>query len=527
MDIMEDDAPPITTAVPRPLRPHPSTFSHSALHYLVLVSLGFVVGGAFVYLVWLGGSSAVPAPPDNAHGAASGADAAGAGAGAAAAAAAAATGTSSPTTADALKLSLGSSTGVSHNTSVPSRSGDNATSVPTTQLHSSSSQPRSSLRASSSQPRSSVSGATLVDSSADGTTSGGAAVSSVTRDASSPSPAPSATLSGSGSRASSFATTVSAHATTSDGRTGAVTRDAGSQQTHMPWLSSATAAYRDACVGPAKSVDADSMAVRAPALVQAHRARVDDYAKKGPACTAEKVLYPRDRYLAAQYSVDALVPQFQPSEPKTKAHPAGCMSSCGLQLADAPRTFKWYSRKEARALIERLGSVLVVGDSLGRRQMYQLAEMLSKSPSQFRDNKDADRFRTVNLGMKATLSFEWSPQLAGIIKHFRRRPQHVRKCKVLLLSLGIHDMWDERKKNYDMGHREEDLRHGYLDELVSLIPPTTRVILLMAPLPGHNIAALGKEATNEFLLPTRNAARRIGLPMLDPYWWMMKVGQIS
>merc|ERR1719478_1443762 len=104
--------------------------------------------------------------------------------------------------------------------------------------------------------------------------------------------------------------------------------------------------------------------------------------------------------------------------------------------------------------------------------MYQLAQMMSMPPRPFQDHKYRDRTRTVRLTMSMTpaLTFMWGPQLAQVTKVLRRSRHITHRASVVVLSLGLHDVWDQRGKNFNITHRLQLLADCVLEEVVALLP---------------------------------------------------------
>ena len=136
---------------------------------------------------------------------------------------------------------------------------------------------------------------------------------------------------------------------------------------------------------PCEPPDAATLTRMSTSLVRAVVQSAFD-SRRGNASNAASsclVAYPRPEFIAAQRSVDLLVPHFHsvhlpPSDSATRTAPHGIICSAGAsQVVGAPKMFRWYGRQEALDVVRRAGGeVLVVGDSVSRRVVYQLAQMM-------------------------------------------------------------------------------------------------------------------------------------------------------
>ena len=136
---------------------------------------------------------------------------------------------------------------------------------------------------------------------------------------------------------------------------------------------------------PCKPADVATLTRMSTPLVRAVVQSAFD-SRRGNASNAASsclVAYPRPEFIAAQRSVDLLVPHFHsvhlpPSDSATRTVPHGIICSAGAsQVVGAPKMFRWYGRQEALDVVRRAGGeVLVVGDSVSRRVVYQLAQMM-------------------------------------------------------------------------------------------------------------------------------------------------------
>ena len=119
-------------------------------------------------------------------------------------------------------------------------------------------------------------------------------------------------------------------------------------------------------------MDPTSVSRLQPAAAALHADRIKSMANDHP-CGAgsPRTAYPCDRLAPAQLSADALVPVF------TTPSKRGC-DVCGVQLQPAgPHKFQWFTVAQGTELLRKHGKhVLVIGDSLGRRLMYEMAAML-------------------------------------------------------------------------------------------------------------------------------------------------------
>ena len=148
-------------------------------------------------------------------------------------------------------------------------------------------------------------------------------------------------------------------------------------------------------------------------------------------------------------------------------------------------------------------------------------------PRPFQDHKYRDRTRTVRLtmSMSPALTFMWGPQLAQVTKVLRRSRHITRRATVVVLSLGLHDVWDQRGKNFNITHRLQLLADCVLEEVVALLPRRAHVVLLLPPLAGPTGEMKGTGTHNTAVLvdAIRGAAWRVGVPSVNLFQYMQAV----